>query len=155
FLHLTARRVGELIPPLPAWPEDAAPSIRHVGALRVGDRIFQTWQEAEEREVTCGELRLGELLSRPRSTPFAFTGGRRTEPLLDAARGVVGVLTREQQDLTGTVELEATQTPEGLFQMTLRVVNRTPLGGPATASRDEVSLRALVSTHAILGVTGG
>jgi hydrogenase maturation protease len=154
FLHLTARIVGEVSPPLTAWPEDAEPQSRPVADLRVSDRIYQTWQEAEEREVVLGEMTLGELWSRPRTAPFASPGGRRAEPVLDAAGAVVGVLIREQQPIAGIVELEV-EASVGLFRLTLRVANRTPLDAAAAGTRDEVSLRALVSTHAILGVAGG
>src|SRR6185436_4631033 len=35
FLHLTARQVGEFVPPLTDWPEGAEPPFHPVEALRV------------------------------------------------------------------------------------------------------------------------
>jgi hydrogenase maturation protease len=154
FLHLTARHVGECDPPLAEWPGDAPP-FRPVEALRVGDRLYHTWQEAEEREVGLGEVTLGELSARPRSAPFSFPGGRRSEPLRDEAGQIVGALVREQGAIEGAVEAAAAPVAEGLFRVTLRVVNRTPLEEAGRRSRDEALLRSLVSTHAILAVRGG
>src|SRR5437868_2356534 len=47
FLHLTARTVGVFDPPVAAWPEGAEPPYCPVEILRLGDRLYQTWQEAE------------------------------------------------------------------------------------------------------------
>ncbi len=153
FLHLTARVVGEIAPPLGEWPASGEPSFHPVESLRVGDQLYYTWQEAEEREVALGGLELGALLDRPRHLPFTFRGRRWSEPLRDAGGAVAGVLVREQQTLEGVVEATAARVEDGLFRVTVRVVNRTPLGVAGT--RDEVLLRALVSTHTILGVRGG
>src|SRR4051794_31199878 len=51
FLHLTDRQAGELTSPLPEWLDMPEPSFRPVEALRIGDQVFYTWQEAEERQV--------------------------------------------------------------------------------------------------------
>jgi hydrogenase maturation protease len=154
FLHLTARRVGEYDPPLAQWPGDAPP-FRPVEALRVGDRLYHAWQEAEEREVCLGEVTLGELSDQPRSVPFSFPGGGRSEPVRNEAAEVAGVLLRQQEALAGAVEAAAARVAEGLFRVTLRVVNHTPLEGADRRGRDEALLRSLVSTHAILAVRGG
>jgi hydrogenase maturation protease len=155
FLHLTDRRVGRFDPPLAEWPGGAEPPAEPVEALQVGGKLFQVWQEAEEREIAVGEVTLGALLDRPRSTAFSFPGGRRSEPLRGTGGEVAGVLVREQQAIAGAVEVTAAELAGGLFRVTLRVVNRTPLAGPGRRGRDEVLLHALASTHAILGVRGG
>ncbi len=51
-------------------------------------------------------------------------------------RKVGGVLVREQQTIEGSIEVQTAEVAEGLFRVTLRVVNRTPLGGrnPSTAT---------------------
>jgi hydrogenase maturation protease len=155
FLHLTARQAGEFVPPLADWPGDPGPPFRPVETLRIGDRVFHTWQEAEERQVVLGESTLGELADRPREHPFAFPGGRRVEPVRGPGGEVAGVLVREQHPVEGLVEVRAAEVEEGLYRVTLRVENRTPLEDAGTAARDEALLRALVSTHAILGVREG
>jgi hydrogenase maturation protease len=144
FLHLTARQVEE----------GTGSPFRPVEALRVGDKLFQTWQEAEECEVAVGEVPLGELVDRPLNRPFAFSGGRRSESLHGPQGEVVGALVREQQPLGGVIELAAAEVEAGLFRLTVRVENRTPLDDPRR-SRDEALLCALVATHTILGIRDG
>jgi hydrogenase maturation protease len=144
FLHLTARQVEE----------GKEPPFRPVEALRVGDQLFQTWQEAEEREVTLAEIALGTLTAEPRRLTFAFPGGDRSELLRGSGGEVVGVLIREQRPVEGIVEASAREVAEGLYRVTLIVGNRTPVNGE-DLSRDAASLSALVSTHAILGVREG
>jgi hydrogenase maturation protease len=155
FLHLTARLVGEFVPPLPAWPDGEEPPFRPVEVLRVGDRPFHTWQEAEAREITLGEVELGEVLGGPRRTKFTFPGRRWLEPLHGPSGEIAGVLVRRQQALEAGVEVTANRVAEGLFKVTLRVLNRTPPGDGDLGSRDEAVLRSLASAHTILGVRGG
>jgi hypothetical protein len=154
FLHLTARQVGEFVPPLAEWPGGAVPPFRPVESLRVGDRLYHTWQEAEERAVALDECTLGELAALPRGRPFAFPGGRRPEPVGGEGGAVAGVLVREQQAIEGAIEIRASPVEEELYRVTLRVINRTPMANAATA-REEALLHSLVSTHAILGVREG
>jgi hydrogenase maturation protease len=155
FLHLTARQVGEIIPPLAQWPEKGQPTLRPVEMLRVGEQLFHTWQEAEEREVILDDMTLGELSAHLRRVPFTFAGGRRSEPVRDPAGQIVGVLLREQQTIEGSIEVEAVEVAEGLFRLTCRIVNHTSLTEATPASRDNALLRSLISAHALLGVRGG
>lgn len=155
FLHLTARDVGAIDPPLAAWPEGEEPASLPVAMLRVGEKVVHSWQEAEEREASPGEATLGELLSGPRASSFSFRGGRRPEPLIAPGGEVVGALIREHHAIEVGVEVAAIEVAEGLYRLTVRVSNRTPLAEAAPIGRDEALLRCLASTHAILGVTGG
>lgn len=149
FLHLVSRQVGVFDPFLASWPpERPGQTPRPVESLRVGDRRYQTWQEAEEREVQSNDLSLGELLSRPHETDFAFAGRHVEEPIYGEAREAVGMLVREQHAVEGRIGLSAAEVGAGLFRVTTRVSCRSPLSGEA--ARQEALLRALVSTHAIL-----
>jgi hypothetical protein len=123
--------------------------------LQVGERQYHSWQEAEEREVALGEITLGELLVKPRCVSFSFPGSRRLEPLRDSEGDIRGVLTREQQTISGRIEARAVEAAEGLFRLTLRVINCTPLDKSTTIGRDAAALHSLASTHAILGVQNG
>jgi hypothetical protein len=145
FLHLTQRQVGELV------ESESEPTFRPVESLRVGDRVFHTWQEAEEREVTIGEMKLGALKEAKRHD-FTFSGRRWCESLT-AESGIAGMLTREQQVLAGEIELSAVSVGTGLFRLTVAVRNLTPLEAPA--SRDDALMYTLVSTHILLGVHEG
>jgi hypothetical protein len=154
FLHLTSRQVGVIDPHLAEWPRDSEPSSRPVESLRVGDRLFQSWQEAEAREVSLESATLGELSARVIRHAFGFPGGRRLEPLLGPSGEVVGVLIRDQEGVDGVVEASAAKVGDGVYRVTLRVLNTTAMEFEPT-TRDEALLRSLVSTHAILGVAGG
>jgi hypothetical protein len=154
FLHLTARVVGAVEPALEHWPADGAP-YRSVDALKVGDNLYHTWQEAEEREVALKSLQIKDLLDNPYRQRFTFRGRAWLEPLRESDGKAVGVLAREQQAVEGEIEAAAAIAGEGLYRLTLRVLNRTPLDRAGQASRDDVLLRTLVSTHVLLGVTGG
>src|SRR5947209_6194237 len=59
FLHLTERQVGEVVPSSDPCPAGGEPSWRPVDMLRVGEKTFHTWQEAEERQAALGEATLG------------------------------------------------------------------------------------------------
>ena len=155
FLHLTDRVVGAVEPPLAAWPADGMAPYRRVEALRVGGRLFRSWQEAEEREVAQCSLAIADLLDRIYRHRFTFPGRCWLEPLCEPDGNVVGVLAREQHAIAGAIEATAKAVDQGLFRLTLRVLNRTPPSDAGQTSRDEALLRTLVSTHILLGVHGG
>jgi hypothetical protein len=154
FLHLTARQVGAFDTPLAEWPEGIEPSSRPVESLTVGERHFQTWQEAEAREFSIEPTTLGDILASQVSRPFRFPEGRHSEPLVGPTGMVYGVLTREQDGISGRVEVLAAELRDKLYRVTVRVSNVTPLEARSN-SRDQALLRCLVSTHTILGVERG
>lgn len=156
FLHLTQRRVGEVIAPEPTATDSSAWPYRLVEVLRVGDDRYHDWQEAEEREVALEGSTLGELSSRPRGLDFDFPGGRRLEPVRGPDGAVVGVLDRAREAISGALEIGAAEVEEGLYRLTLRISNRTPWEGDGEAGdRDSAILRTMASTNAVLGVRGG
>lgn len=154
FLHLTARIIGEIDPPLTDWPSEGDVPFRPIPKLQIGEQLLHTWQEAEEREVAVDEIRLADLLDRPRCIPFTFPGGQRSEPVRNGSGRIAGLLRREQQSLAGEIEIETSEVADGLFRLTCRVRNRT---SPQTLliDRDEALLHTLVSAHTILGVQEG
>jgi hydrogenase maturation protease len=147
FLHLTARQACEVA--------SGTGEYRPVETLRVGDKQYHTWQEAEERNVAAGAVTIGELLAHPLFPSFSFPGGRKTEPIRGPCGGVEGTLIRTQRPLVGEMDLSAAEVADRLYRITLRVSNRTPWKESAGAVRDDVLLQTLVSAHAVLGVRGG
>ncbi len=145
FLHLTDRTVAE------RGPSEAAP-YRAVESLRVGDRVFQPWQEAEAREVATGEQTLGALVAEPCRKALAVPGRNWVEPIPGDGGAVAGVLVRTQLALEGEVVTAAEAVADGLYRLTLTAENRTPLEG---ATRDDALMRALVSAHVVLAARGG
>ncbi len=78
FLHLLAREVGRLETPLPDTEHDVEPDFQIVASLEVNGQLFQTWQEAVEREVNLQGVKVCELAAQPRRLPFASPAAKRT-----------------------------------------------------------------------------
>jgi hydrogenase maturation protease len=138
--------------------EDARLGVRvrflHLQLRRVEGPVLAgptTWQEAVEREVDAGEHAAGALADRPVVRHFAFPARREEERLADRESLVI----REQQAICGAVEVSAERTAKSLYKLTVRVRNDTPLPDACLDDRDDAVLRALVSTHAILGARDG
>lgn len=155
FLHLLSREVGRLTTPLPELPEGSESDSQTVAAMEVGGQIYQTWQEAVEREVDSPGINLSKLAAEGRRQPFTFPPKQETEPLREPGGRIVGVLVRRQQSVEGSIEVAAERAGEELFKVTVRISNLTPLEDAALKSRDEALMRSLVSTHTILGAGGG
>jgi hydrogenase maturation protease len=142
-----------------------------VPSLEAGGRLFQTWQESVERNVSLSSLNLNEVVDQPRRLAFSFPESREVEPLRDEASGqLVGVIVRRRQAIEGAIEVRV----EGLaasaseidnpqsairnprcFKMNVRILNLTPLEDADGRSRDEALMRSFVSTHTILSVREG
>jgi hypothetical protein len=104
------------------------------------------WQEAVERDLDLGDYPLGSLADRIVTPDFDFPGLRDED--------TAGVI-REQHPIAGRVGISAERVLDGLYKVTVEVRNQSELGGDAASDRDQALLRALVSTHAILGVGDG
>jgi len=159
FLHLVWREIGRLDPPVAELPESSELTYRLVDSLSVGKEVYYTWQEAVEREVELPNLALAKLQERPRQFTFEFPASRTVEPLRHQPDGeVVGVIVRQQQAITGEIEVMARRQPqaeEKLYKVTIRVKNLTPAKDAAPKNRNEALLQAFASTHAILSLHTG
>jgi hypothetical protein len=154
-LHLIRREVRELLAPVAAWPDGSEPASRLVAMLDVDGRRFSAWQEACEAHIDIAPATLGELCETGQRIPFGLDGGCETEWLRDAAGLVRGALVRTRDTVEGRVELGAIRVADTAFRLTVRIVNTTLVEAPQRLSRDEASLFALASCHAVLGVTEG
>jgi hypothetical protein len=158
FLQVVQRETGELLKPLPDWPqpeESALPEVRFVPSLEINGRLYPSWQEAVEREVKATKLDLQQLLTAPQRVEFSFPAQRELEPLRDE-QGVIGaVFVRTQATIKGALEVTAARIAPKLYQVTVRLLNLTPLE-QANQQRREASLRhSFISTHTLLGAYGG
>ncbi|MDB5288925.1 MAG: hypothetical protein JWL69_166, partial [Phycisphaerales bacterium] len=133
----------------------AQPTFEPVEALEVGGQSYQSWQEAVEREVKLDSITLGEMAANLRPTKFTFPGRSDSEPLRDQGGRTVGMLVREQQPIAGAIELSAGKKAPDVFLITARIENHIPFSDDRAKDRDAALMRALVSTHTILGVRGG
>jgi hypothetical protein len=136
FLHVVARQV------LRAGPRGLEP----VEELDAGGERHLSWDEASEREVSTGELRLAELGHARRRLELDVPAGGRREELEG------GAIERSWRALRGTVELEAPELAEGLHRVGVRVRNTTPWEGP---DREDALRQTFCSTHAVLRARGG
>jgi hydrogenase maturation protease len=155
FLHPIARLVKELSRPVARWPNDDLPPAQLVQALRVGALVYTTWQEATERTIDLGELRLGLLAEQPRDTDFELPSHREVEPLRQPDGLIVGIMVREQRFLAGSVRLCARCVGQGAYRLSVIVRNLTPFETASTALPEEAALYSMAATHAILEVRNG
>ena len=155
FLHLVLREIGQLENPLPRLPEGREPDFQYVPSLKVGDRTFQTWQEAVEREINITGLNVDELAKGAQRQTFVFNASRQLEPLQEADGLFVGVIVRQQQAIEGAIEIAAERASDGLFKLIVRIFNETAFDDAQQKSRDDALMRSLVSTHTILNVCDG
>jgi hypothetical protein len=142
FLHVTERRISR----------KKGETLEFVEELRVGGELYLSWDEATEREVGLGRLKLSELLESPKRVGIDIPAGDREEPLVEPTGEAAGALVREWRSLRGAVEVEAEPLREELFRVTVRITNTTPWGGE---DRESTLRQTFVSTHTVLEVEGG
>jgi hypothetical protein len=155
FLHLMRREVGEFASPMTELPAGQEPAYTNVASLKVGEEISQSWEEAVERDVTTPSLMLKQLTGAPVKVPFAFAGQRSLKPLRGPDGCVYGMLIHTSADVQGELTITAAGVAPGVFRLTVRIDNVTPLGDTESSERKEAHWRAFASTHTILGVRGG
>ena len=152
FLHIVRRDVGQLNRPVAELPAEGEPPFALVPSLKVGEIHFHAWEEALERQVVVPSLTIEQLLAGPAQIPFRFLGARELEPLRAANRSVAGVLIRSHMMVEGEITIAAKEIAPDVFQLTVQIDNLTPIDAPSQLARDEIQLRALTSTHTILGL---
>ena len=159
FLQAVARTVGELKAPMDEWragsANDPEPDYRVVQSLSVGNQILQSWQEAIEREIVLAAVPLADCISSPFSSSFCFSGARELEPVRGADGRIVALLVRTKDFVAGKVEAAAECLEDGVFKITVRVLNCSVSKNSAFPSRDDALMQSLLSAHTILCVVGG
>ena len=155
FLHIAARDIGELLEPVAELPEEGEPPFRKVAAFDLDGVRHVEWEEAEERTVAAPPLTLGGLAGRGETVPFAFPAGRGIAPLRAADGTIAALLIRTMSAVSGVVEIAAEPVADGVYRLTVRIENRTPLADPAGMGRAAAQRLAFASTHTMLTVRGG
>lgn len=115
------------------------------------------WQEAVECEVAVPPQDLEVLTATPLDWRFAFPAKEETDLIRNAGNPAERPITRKQEALEGSAEINATHAAEGLFKIHVRVKNLTPLeiSPDGQVPRDAALMRSLVSAHFLLGASGG
>jgi hypothetical protein len=150
FLHLTSRIVEALL----SAKIGGEPEYRPVPSIEIGSRMFQTWQEAGERKIELKDLHIADLQRQHRHETFSFPYIRGIELLTESDGRSVGRLVREQQQIDGVIQLSAQERSDGVYELTARVLNVTPLKD-AAASREVAQLKSFASTHMVLTARDG
>jgi hypothetical protein len=156
FLHPMARAIGLLAAPVPDLPVEIDPgSFSFVPELRLGDKLYQTWQEAVEREVRSSPRALESLADRSFSQPIQFPSTLTFDPIRDLQGQAIGAIVRRQQSVQGMIDIAAQPLERDVFKISVTVENLTSIAEPELDQQEEVLMRTYASTHTILEVAGG
>ena len=116
---------------------------------------YQPWQEATERDVPLEDFVISEIAGKAVRREVSFGTQKTIESLRGRDGKLKGVLIRRQRAIDAAIEISAENAGEGVWRMTVRIVNRTEMGGTEEMEREQALMRSLISTHTILGVSGG
>lgn len=154
FLHIREREVYHI--------DEISGDFRAVESIKIGDQIFQTWQEAVECEVEISSINLKKSDKRINLTAFSFPANEETETLRDLDEKVAGKIVRRQQTIEGAIEVQVEEqnrksqiADRKLFKITVRISNITPFENAIDKTRDEALAHSLVSTHTVLFAQNG
>ena len=154
FLQIVNRSVGRLTHPLHDLPEDTGAEFEVIDRLEVVGQTFVPWQEAMEREVTVSPLHAATPSFRE-PLLFEFLSGREFAALRNEDGMIVGVIIREWETLSGSVEIELTKCRDGVNKTTVRIHNLTSGKPSQYPSRAGTLMYSLVSAHTLLGLESG
>lgn len=144
FLHLAKRELQVL---------DAQGEWSEVTTIDLGDRVLQTWDDADEVERDV-DVSLDDVASRPRVLPLSVPGHQSEERTVDAA-GRSGRILRTRQPLEARLTISASRIegPHGLHKLSVVIENRTNTDTPC-ADRDIALRHSLVGCHLLMSVEG-
>jgi hypothetical protein len=153
FLHPMAREVGILPTPITEMPANGRPDFEVVPDFRIGEQLYQTWQEVVEQnvEVPAFPLRQASQISYD----FGFPWSHAVEPIRGDDGKIGAVLVRRQDAVRGVVEVVARPIDDVVFKITVRIFNHTPVGPDDLENQNAIIMRTFTSTHTILQTEGG
>lgn len=153
FLHAISRQVAKAAH---ATAERSQPNAES-GAAREAETAESgtapSWQEAAEREVSLPAIPITDLLTRPVTHLFSFSGSQKLSKENQGAPGATVI--RSQEPVMGSAEISAVKSQDGVFKLTVLVSNATTLLNPRLFAREEVLLRSLLSAHTVLHASDG
>jgi len=150
FLHIVQRSIAKLVPATPSEP-----AIELVDRLELTGRVFQPWQEAVERELSCVDLDPADFATMS-PLLFDFPAGKSIDYLRDEQGKAAGAIIREWKALNGSVEIRSLSSHDEVVRITVQVENLTSNSPPSSGTaRESILLDSLVSAHTILGVENG
>jgi hydrogenase maturation protease len=150
FLQPSARDIGKLREPVNQLADDV--SFEIVPELKVNDQLYQTWQEAIEREASLPASSLNEASERDEA--FRFPATRTLESIREGKK-IVGVILRRSEAIAGKIQLTTCRIDDKVMKITVRVINESSIDNDKLDNQNEVIMRTFASTHAILHAKGG
>jgi hypothetical protein len=156
FLHTVARQVCELARPVDDLSECTEQDFHPVDSLRLGDRLYQTWQEAIDRNAEIPEMDWASLARCPQEFHFDFSAAREVEPLREPDGGrIAAALIRSRHAIRGAVRVRVELLDAPLYRLRVELENLTPLPDAQEKTRDQAMLDSFVSCHSILRLDAG
>ncbi|HET6862373.1 MAG TPA: hypothetical protein VFH91_04980 [Pyrinomonadaceae bacterium] len=161
FLQLISREVYASVGPSEGSESKIdRTNFQPVSSLEHDGHLYNTWQEAVEREVGPISIDTGNFAKATESRAFEFEANEQVEELSTSEDGpVVGLVTRKQSSLSGLVSLVvepcANGGINGLHKVRVQITNTTTFENAEQKSRDEALLSSFVSTHTVLTTKGG
>ncbi len=153
FLHPMAREVGLLSSPIDEMPSDGTPDFSVVPDFRVGEQLYQTWQEVVEQKIEVPTFPLREAWQTKHA--FEFPAFHSLEPIRSDDGKIGAVLVRRQDAVRGAIEIEAQPIDDAVYKLTVRILNRTPVSPNELENPAVILMRTFTSTHTILQTVGG
>jgi hydrogenase maturation protease len=155
FLHIAAREIGEPVEPIAELPAHGDPPFRKVPVFDLDGVRHVEWEESEERTVAAPPLAVGSLAAIGETVRFTFPAARSIAPLRAIDGKIAALQIRTMSAVAGIVEISAETVAGGVYRVTVRIENLTPLADPAGMERAAVQRLAFASTHTMLTVRGG
>jgi hydrogenase maturation protease len=90
-----------------------------------------------------------------RPLSFEFPSGREFEPLRNEEGRIAGVIIREWETLSGSIEIDSRPCLDGVIKVTVRLHNRTSYEPSQHPCRALALMHSLVSAHTLLTVDHG
>lgn len=156
FLHIVQRSIAKLVA-ASSEPASSHPDLEFVDHLELAGRMYQSWQEAVERELSYEGLDPADFCTME-PLLFFFPAGEEVEYLRDDQGNKAGAILRKWEALNGSVEIRSLNCHDEVVRVTVQVDNLTAGKDQAScssASREDTLLHSLVSAHTILGADKG
>jgi hydrogenase maturation protease len=159
FLQMVTRHAGRLLDGQDATPTDpngtpSGPKYEIVPELEIDGEVFQTWQEAIERDVVALDLSVPDLADNARHIRWNTAPAEETETLRDTQGKAAGVLVRRREQIECSIEVGAERLGDRLWKIAVAVENQTPFE-QSGATRDDALPHSLIAAHTLLSARGG
>jgi hypothetical protein len=151
FLQPMARDISALAQPAAELP--ATPDLQIVPRLQVDDKLYQTWQEAVERDIALPPISLNDALEIEHR--FEFAASDESEWIRNKEGLLAGATRRRQAGVTGAVRVEVAPIAAAAVKLRVRIVNLTNVPNELLENQEAIALRTFASTHTILYAQGG